>query len=93
MTGTPLPSSGIIYSVAISAGGEGLLGGEDYNSGAAVAFTVTPAGVARAVTGGPLPPHGFIYSVAISAAGEGLLGGEDLYGSSRCCVHGHPRRW
>ena len=34
----------------------GLLGGEDFSgSQPAVAFTVTPAGVARAVTGGPLP--------------------------------------
>ena len=81
MTGGPLPPNGGINSVAINASGEGLLGGQDFSGPApAVAFTVTPAGVARAVTGGPLPPWQH-QSVAINASGEGLLGGGDFSGS------------
>ncbi len=72
---SPLPSPGVIYSVALNNTGVGLIGGQDLRSSnqPAYAALVSPTGTLTPLS--PLPSTVIIYSVSLSDMGVGLIGG------------------
>jgi len=72
-----LPSTGVIFGVAINGSGDGIIGGLDLTGGAsAYAALVSSGGALTSIVG--LPSTGSIQSVAINESGNGIVGGRDL---------------